>query len=126
MGLILILPMLGWTLTGITNIDEFFPPNTYTYNYHGIYVNSANEIKLGISLMPKNTVYFPFTLGINLGYKWLEYSELGLAGVSFSSLTNNHDFSNYTKQGKITLSFSMMFLNYTKSWEERKKSSQKT
>ena len=104
----------------INNIEMFFLPNNYDLNYHGIYIKYANEVKLGISLVPKNTFYFPFSLCLNLGYKWLDYGELGLAGVSLSSLTNNHDFSGYNKQGKITLSFSIMLLNHTKGWEKRK------
>ena len=96
----------------ITNIDEFFSPNNNDNKYQGIIAKSANEVKIGISLILKNIFYYPYNFNVNLGYKWLDYGRLGLGDVNFSTLTNNHDFSSFSKQGKITLSISMMFLNY--------------
>lgn len=94
------------------NIDEFFSPNNNDNKYQGIIAKSANEVKIGISLILKNIFYYPYNFNVNLGYKWLDYGRLGLGDVNFSTLTNNHDFSSFSKQGKITLSISMMFLNY--------------
>jgi hypothetical protein len=98
-----------------SQIGQFNPPN-FDYYYTGVYFNS-NEIKLGMSFIPGDKIFTPYSFNVIVGYKWINYNGIGFGSSNFSEYTGGHDFSHYDKTGKITLSVSILFLSYKKGWQ---------
>ena len=91
------------------DLGQFHPPN-FDYYYTGIgFV--AHEIKIGMSFLG-DLLYYPFSINLNVGYKWINYKGIGFEGSSFSDYTGGHDFSHFDKTGKLTASLSLLFFNY--------------
>jgi hypothetical protein len=100
-----------------SKLGQFHPPN-FDYYYTGIGF-TAHEIKVGMSFLG-DYLFLPYSINMNIGYKWINYNGIGFENSSFSEYTEGHDFSHFDKTGKITLSVSILLLSYKKGWNERK------
>jgi len=93
------------------NHFTFYNSRLYGYNdnpdYYATMRAQFKEIKIGFTPPLKFWANRNFAINLHVGYKWINYREISLSGVSLSHYTSGNLVNNYGKAGKLTYSVSL-------------------